>query len=157
MTTRRSLRHAPRSVVDFIAALKDRSPMALVKTSKITARHSPAPSAPHALKAASRSQSTSKRRKSPDGFTTDTLSERMAAATEQLARGLAEASSAAHELGGSMTQIAGGADEAAGASQAQLAAIGQIFDALRTTRLEAEASQRRIETTQNSSPTRRRS
>ncbi|HEY1944891.1 MAG TPA: methyl-accepting chemotaxis protein [Roseiarcus sp.] len=72
----------------------------------------------------------------------------MAAATEELASGLSQASSAATELGGAMAQIASGADEAASASSAQLAVIKQIFDALRAMRVEAEASHRRTDTVQ---------
>ena len=56
----------------------------------------------------------------------DKLSERLAAATEELASGLTEASAAAEELRRSMEQIASGASEAAGASQEQLAAIKQV-------------------------------
>ncbi|HEX9159007.1 MAG TPA: methyl-accepting chemotaxis protein [Rhizomicrobium sp.] len=73
----------------------------------------------------------------------NTLSERIAAATEQLASGLMEASAAADQLRRSMEQIASGAEEAAGASQEQVAAIKRIFATLRTTRNEAETSRRR--------------
>ncbi len=47
-----------------------------------------------------------------------------------------------------MVQIASGAEEAAGASQAQLVAMREIFGTLRATRSEAEASRRRTEATQ---------
>jgi methyl-accepting chemotaxis protein len=78
----------------------------------------------------------------------ETLSERLAAATEELASGLTEASAAAAQLRRSMDQIASGADEAAGASQEQSQAIKKIFGSLPTARNEAEASRRRTEVVQ---------
>ena len=76
------------------------------------------------------------------------MSERVAAATEELSSGLSEASAAAEELRRSMEQIAAGADEAAGASQEQLTAIKQVTVNLTTARGEADNSRRRTETTQ---------
>jgi methyl-accepting chemotaxis protein len=78
----------------------------------------------------------------------DKVSERVAAATEELASGLAQASAAAEELRRSMEQIAAGAEEAAGASQEQLAAIKQVTANLKDARREADDSRRRTETTQ---------
>src|SRR5260370_33690959 len=75
----------------------------------------------------------------------DKLSERLAAATEELASGLTEASAAAEELRRSMEQIASGASEAAGASQEQLSAIKQVVASLGVARTQAEASRRRTE------------
>jgi methyl-accepting chemotaxis protein len=75
----------------------------------------------------------------------DKISERLAAATEELASGLTEASAAAEELRRSMEQIASGASEAAGASQEQLSAIKQIVASLGVARTQAEASRRRTE------------
>jgi methyl-accepting chemotaxis protein len=72
-------------------------------------------------------------------------SERIAAATEELASGLAESAAAAEELRRAMQQIASGADEAAGASREQLAAIDSIVANLGTSRLQSEASHRRTE------------
>lgn len=54
------------------------------------------------------------------------LAERIATATEQLASGIDEASSAAVELGSAMAQVATGADESASASEQSRAAINQI-------------------------------
>ncbi|SPF45548.1 Chemotaxis protein [Candidatus Desulfosporosinus infrequens] len=54
------------------------------------------------------------------------LAERIATATEQLASGIDEASSAAVELGSAMAQVATGADEAASAAEQSRAAINQI-------------------------------
>ncbi len=75
----------------------------------------------------------------------DKVSERLAAATEELASGLTEASAAAEELRRSMEQIASGASEAAGASQEQLSAIKQVVASLAVARTQAEASRRRTE------------
>ncbi|HHY63494.1 MAG TPA: hypothetical protein GX501_00450 [Clostridiaceae bacterium] len=54
------------------------------------------------------------------------LAERIAVATEQLASGIEEASSAAEELGATMAQIAKGANEASSAAEESRAAINQI-------------------------------
>jgi methyl-accepting chemotaxis protein len=76
------------------------------------------------------------------------ISERLAAATEELASGLTEASAAAEQLRRSMEQIGAGAEEAAGASQEQLAAIKQIAASMSLARSEADASRRRTEAAQ---------
>ena len=52
--------------------------------------------------------------------------ERIATATEQLASGIEEASSAAEELGATMQQIASGANEASSAAEESRAAINQV-------------------------------
>ena len=70
----------------------------------------------------------------------DKLSERLAAATEELASGLTEASAAAEELRRSMEQIASGASEAAGAAQEQSSAIKQIVASLDAARCDAMAA-----------------
>ena len=75
----------------------------------------------------------------------DKISERLAAATEELASGLTEAAAAAEELRRAMEQIASGASEAAGASQEQLAAIKQVVANLGMARGQAEATRRRTE------------
>jgi len=75
-----------------------------------------------------------------------TIAERVAAATEQLASGLTEASAASAELGRSMAQIASGAEEAASAAQEQSAAIKRIVANLGTGRAEADSIGRRSET-----------
>ncbi len=121
--------------------------MALVKSSKVAAR---------ALKATTTSSPpqpkslanppTSKQR--PGGPTAEALFERVAAATEEFASGLTQASAAAEQLRKSMEQIAAGAEEAAGASQEQLAAIKQIFDGLRAARGETDALRRRTDNVQ---------
>ena len=121
--------------------------MALVKTSQITGEK-PGDAASRQGPPRSAKPNGARRRKPSTEFSVESVSERVAAATEELASGLAQASSAANELGGSMAQIASGAEEAASASQAQLVALKQIFDTLRAARSEAEASRRRTEATQ---------
>lgn len=74
-----------------------------------------------------------------------TVLERVAAATEELASGLTEAASATSELSRSMEQIAAGAEEAAAASQEQSAALKRIVASLANARGEAERSARRTD------------
>jgi methyl-accepting chemotaxis protein len=119
--------------------------MALVKTTKIAAKR-PAAAATVGTPAAAANGAS--RHKPKANTTKHTVSERLAAATEEFASGLSEASSAANQLRSSMEQIAAGAEEAAGASQEQLGAIKRIFDALRTARTESEASRRRTDSVQ---------
>ncbi|WP_245416088.1 methyl-accepting chemotaxis protein [Microvirga sp. 17 mud 1-3] len=69
--------------------------------------------------------------------------ERIGAATEELASGVAESSSAAEELRRSMEQIASGAEEAAGASQQSLSAILNLSASFADARTHAEAIQTR--------------
>lgn len=66
--------------------------------------------------------------------------ERIGAATEELASGVAEASSAAEELRRAMEQIASGAEEAAGASQQSLSAIVSLGASFSEARTHAEAA-----------------
>ncbi|HYH41199.1 MAG TPA: hypothetical protein VD867_04380, partial [Burkholderiales bacterium] len=114
--------------------------MALVKKSRIAAD-----AAKPATPAAERAPVTRVVRKPHAISGNQTIAERLAAATEELASGLAQAAVATEELGRSMEQIAGGAEEAAGASQEQSAAIKQIAADLSAARTEAEASGRRCE------------
>lgn len=74
--------------------------------------------------------------------------ERIAAATTQLASGVAEASAAAEELRKAMEQIAAGAEEAAGASEQSQRAVTMVADAIGTARSEAEISRRKTEALQ---------
>lgn len=66
--------------------------------------------------------------------------ERIAAATEELASGVAESSSAAEELRRAMEQIASVAEEAAGASQQSLSAIMSLSASFSESRAHAEAA-----------------
>jgi methyl-accepting chemotaxis protein len=113
--------------------------MALIKKSKLTlgagSSASPPPETRQAVRPSVRSSQAPQ----------DKVSERLAAATEELASGLTEASAAAEELRRSMEQIASGASEAAGASQEQLSAIKQTVTSLNEARRQAESSRRRTE------------
>jgi methyl-accepting chemotaxis protein len=118
--------------------------MALVKKSKISRRGAKPPMSPATPKIGTAAIKPSIRTSSAQGRHT-TLSERLAAATEQLASGLAEAAAATKQLGRSMEQIAAGAEEAAGASQEQSSAIKGIVAGLTAARGEADSSSRRTE------------
>src|SRR5829696_2226110 len=128
------------------------NPMALVKKSKLTVGTAPPPSDPPVRAAARRSARRSGRNGQQNGAARrvstraqDKVSERLAAATEELASGLTEAAAAAEELRRAMEQIATGASEAAGASQEQLGAIKQVVASLGEARTQAEATRRRTE------------
>ncbi len=119
--------------------------MALVKKSKIARATPKLPASPASQKSMP-SAAKSAVRSSASRAGHETISERIAAATEELASGLTESAAATRELGRAMEQIAGGAEEAAGASQEQSAAIKRILASLITARGEADASNRRTET-----------
>src|ERR1700729_4216364 len=121
--------------------------MALVKSSKIATPSLEASSIPSVSKSKPPAKPSLPAEK-VGASTTAVLFERVAAATEEFASGLTQASAAAEQLRKSMEQIAAGAEEAAGASQEQLAAIKRIFDGLRTARGETDALRRRTETVQ---------
>ena len=97
--------------------------MALVKTTKIGSPKSVAAATP--TKAPAAVSKLAVRNRTAPGKAT--ITERVAAATEQLASGITQSSAAAEELRRSMEQIAAGAEEAAGASQEQLGAIKRII------------------------------
>jgi methyl-accepting chemotaxis protein len=123
--------------------------MSLVKTSKIPGakaktRRQPAVSG----RVAPTKLPPPRADKTPIGSHSDKVSERVAAATEELASGLTEASAAAEELRRSMEQIAAGADEAAGASHEQLESVKSIAASLKVARSEADGARRRTEATQ---------
>jgi methyl-accepting chemotaxis protein len=120
--------------------------MALIKKSKLNnGGAAPSPQAPAARPPARPAQPSNGAVKRTSARPQDRISERLAAATEQLASGLTEASASAEELRRSMEQIASGASEAAGVAQEQLAAIKQVVTSLGVARTQAEASRRRTE------------
>ncbi|MGZ3278664.1 MAG: methyl-accepting chemotaxis protein [Caulobacteraceae bacterium] len=122
--------------------------MALVKTSKIGAG-SVKPKSPAASAAPAKAPPRGGRSALPASASRqEKAAERVAAATEELASGLVQASAAAEELQSSMQQIASGAEEAAGASQEQLAAIKEMVSSLTAARGEADQSFRRTEAVQ---------
>jgi methyl-accepting chemotaxis protein len=123
--------------------------MTLVKTSKIAGSAAKTRRSGEAARPAVVAQPTASRnRGNGKALGKDKVSERVAAATEELASGLAQASAAAEELRRSMEQISAGAEEAAGASQEQLTAIKQVSTNLVAARSEADNSRRRTESAQ---------
>jgi methyl-accepting chemotaxis protein len=120
--------------------------MALVKTTKITtgvkpkARVQDTPAPPKVRPLPPAAQVTEGHR--------DRTVERVAAATQELASGLTQASTAAEELRQAMLQIASGAEEAAGASQEQLAAVKTIVADLGAARREADQGRKQMEALQ---------
>jgi methyl-accepting chemotaxis protein len=120
--------------------------MALIKKSRLGAGNG-APAAPVAAPArpATRAPKPNGAAGRASSGPQDKVSERLAAATEELASGLTQASAAAEELRRSMEQIASGASEAAGASQEQLAGIKITVASLATARTQAEGARRRTE------------
>nr|WP_165186478.1 methyl-accepting chemotaxis protein [Caulobacter soli] len=119
--------------------------MALVKTSTLASRskrRKPAPDdAPEAaaVKRAPVRKTISRRQNA---------SERIGAATLELAGGLAEASSAVEELRRALAQIASGAEEAAGAAHESLAAVTAMSINFGQARERAETSRQRTEVLQ---------
>jgi methyl-accepting chemotaxis protein len=118
--------------------------MALVKKSKISRNVAKSAILPTLPKSGTPAIEPNVRAPSAQGHYT-TVSERLAAATEQLASGLTEAAAATKELGRSMEQIAAGAEEAAGAAQEQSSGIKGIVASLTAARTAADSSSRRTE------------
>jgi methyl-accepting chemotaxis protein len=119
--------------------------MALVKTSKISAGTRKPGSVAYSPQPASTGKPNLGASSAAPGERRDKLSERMAAAAEELASGLTEASAAAEELSRSMQQISSGAEEAAGASQQQMALVNRTVANLVTAREQAETARRQTE------------
>lgn len=117
--------------------------MALVKRSKIEpvqsgSVRSAAPTRPPAA-------STADRRAAKQPGRSESATQRLAAATEELASGLTQAAAATRQLGRSMGQISSGAETAAGACQEQFAAIKRIVADLAAAREATETSTRHTE------------
>jgi methyl-accepting chemotaxis protein len=135
--------------------------MALVKTNKLASSKANGEAAPvkvppaNASHPAVRNRATPAKPSSGNGSTLParnraqrgktTITERVAAATEELASAITQSSAAAEELRRSMEQIASGAEEAAGASQEQLAATKRIIANLGTSRSRASDTRRQSE------------
>ncbi len=123
--------------------------MALVKTSDLAAKRNaakppvPAPESPEKATATRRAHDRSRIRQQK-------AAERIGAATEELAVGVAEAASAAEQLRRALEQIAAGAEEAAGAAHESLSATVHLAGRFSEARLAAEAARRRTETLQAS-------
>jgi methyl-accepting chemotaxis protein len=116
--------------------------MALVKTSELTGKK-PSVSNPKATTQA----------KAPAVHGTavrvqahpEKAAERIGAATEQLAAGVAQASAAAEELRRSMEQISAAAEEAAGAAQESQGAINSLGSVFVQARNQADISRRKVD------------
>lgn len=119
--------------------------MALVKTSELPGKDTsrPAviePTAPNGSSAGGKGTSIQRRNLERIRVRKQKAAERIGAATEELASGVAEASSAAEELRRAMEQIASGAEEAAGASQQSLSAVISLGASFAEARKHAEAA-----------------
>jgi methyl-accepting chemotaxis protein len=124
--------------------------MALVKTSELPGKGNPRQTGdetPAANMSPASARGAASQRRTLDRVRArqQKAAERIGAATEELASGVAEASSAAEELRRSMEQIASGAEEAAGASQQALSAIVSLSASFAEARAHAEAT--RVRTT----------
>jgi methyl-accepting chemotaxis protein len=124
--------------------------MALVKTSELPGKGNPRQTGdetPAANMSPASTRGVASQRRTLDRVRArqQKAAERIGAATEELASGVAEASSAAEELRRSMEQIASGAEEAAGASQQALSAIVSLSASFAEARAHAEAT--RVRTT----------
>jgi methyl-accepting chemotaxis protein len=116
--------------------------MALVKKSTLAKR----PPAKAVAPATSVAPSRTRRTAAP---TTDTLAERIGAASQELASGLTEAASTAAELQRAMDQISTGAEEAAGAAQESQGLIGSLSAEFAASRERAEGARRQTELLQS--------
>jgi methyl-accepting chemotaxis protein len=135
---------ASTSFVPFISWIE--ITMALVKKFKIPSDAGKAAAAPDKAPARPVANSPARTARQRSNETNvDVVAERVAAATEELASGLAQSAAATKELRQSMEQIAAGAEEAAGASQEQASAIKKIVSSLTLAKGEADASNRRTE------------
>src|SRR6201986_1292404 len=123
-------------------------PMALVKTSKIGAGSGKVQVPVITAAAPAKPKTTARPRATVSGARPDKAAEGFAAATEEWASGLSQASAAAEELRQSMQQIAAGAEEAAGASQEQLAATKRIIVNLGAAKTRAGDTKRQTEAVQ---------
>jgi len=120
-------------------------PKSLMKTSALATHGSLNPvSAATPAAAPSRPR---KRRKAapPQNDRRDKIEARVAAASQELAGGITEATAAAEQLRRAMEQIASGAEEAASASHETLAVAGSASAALIQARERADAARRRTE------------
>ncbi|RYF92497.1 MAG: methyl-accepting chemotaxis protein [Caulobacteraceae bacterium] len=111
--------------------------MALVKTSTLAGKGRAKPAAAEAEVVV---RGPAKAAPGARARTAHTAAERLSAATQELAGGVTQASSAAEELRRSMEQISTAAEEAAGASQESLAAITGLASTFVQARARADRS-----------------
>lgn len=128
--------------------------MALVKTSDLAAKRGTGQAAVRNVETTDRAtadKATSARRaQDRSRVRQQKAAERIGAATEELATGVAEAAAAADELRRALEQIAAGAEEAAGAAHESLSATAHLSARFADARTEAEAARRRTESLQAS-------
>ena len=120
--------------------------MALVKTSDLVGRKTgatPKPAAAPIAKPSPAHRPILKSQARPEK-----AAERIGAATEQLAAGVAQASAAAEELRRSMEQISTAAEEAAGAAQESQGAINSLGAVFTQARNQADISRRKVDALQ---------
>lgn len=120
--------------------------MALVKTTTLASRPRLDPAAPSDLSMASPGAKRLPARK--PASRRQNAGERMAAASLELAGGIAQAAAAVEELRRALSQIASGAEEAAGAAHESLAAVVAMTVSFSQARERAEASRQRSEAMQ---------
>jgi len=128
--------------------------MALVKTSELPGKDASRPAGKEPARsngssAAPRGTTLQRRNLERIRVRKQKAAERIGAATEELASGVAEASSAAEELRRAMEQIASGAEEAAGASQESLSAIVSLGASFAEARKHAETARTKTAGLQN--------
>jgi methyl-accepting chemotaxis protein len=122
--------------------------MALVKTSEIAGRpgpSGPSPIGPAGGAATNRASIAQRRAQDRSRIRQEKAAERIGAATEELASGLAEAAAAAEQLRRSLEQIATAAEEAAGASEESQTAIQSLGAAFAEASEHASRSRRKTE------------
>jgi methyl-accepting chemotaxis protein len=128
----------------LIANLRDRR-MALVKTTALAKRKAVAEVRMPARAVTKNAKAPAKAKAS---ISREQAAERVAAATIELATGIAESTAAAEQLGRTLEQIASGAEEAAGAAHESLATVSELSRRFANARIDAEASRRRAEVLQ---------
>jgi len=125
--------------------------MPLVKTSQLGTKAAAGKGAPAGPAASIADKvATSRRSQDRSRVRQQKAAERIGAATEELATGVAEAAAAAEELRRALEQIASGAEEAAGAAHESLSATTHLSARFSEARTEAEAARRRAEELQSS-------
>jgi methyl-accepting chemotaxis protein len=125
--------------------------MALVKKTDLAGSKNTGAKTIPASPAASAAKITATNRRSQDRsrLRQQKAAERISAATEELANGVAEAASAAEQLRRALEQIASGAEEAAGAAHQSLSSTAHLASRFSVSRSEAETARHRTEELQN--------
>jgi len=122
--------------------------MALVKTTELSPRatkSAPAPANSPVNLDASRPATSHRRAQLRSHVRQQKAAERIGAATEELAAGVAQASAAAEELRRALEQISSAAEEAAGASQESQTAINGLGAIFAQARAQADGSRRKTD------------